>query len=480
LVPLSLEEKTKIASALHEVHLKQDDVILKQGETGNTFHILFDGTVAIIKDDKEVSTLEACQSKETAQVFGEKALLSDEKRAATVKVISPSAKCFRIGRDDFDMLMGPLKDLLAGEDNKVDNKPKSKGKAKAKGKGSADSKGKAKADAPAKKEKEAARAKVLYSELEVLGLLGCGGFGAVELVEHKTTKDCWALKAISKGYILQTGMQDSITNEKLILTMTNSDFIVKLVETYNSPQNCYFLLELALGGELYATYHRKGLHGKEEHAKFYIAGTVYAFEHCHSRHVIYRDLKPENLLLTDEGRVKLTDMGLAKFVVGSTYTTCGTPDYFCPELIQSLGHTVAVDWWTLGILTFELLSGNPPFEAESPMVTYAKAMEGIEKRGFPEKCKGSVESLISGLLKKDPADRLPMLPGGIKNIQDHAWYEGFNWTAMQNGELEVPYKPTVKSKNDMKNFHARKEDMPPQIYYNDDGSGWDKDFATSI
>jgi len=229
---------------------------------------------------------------------------------------------------------------------------------------------------------------------------------------------------------------------------------------------------------LYATYNRKGLHGSDKHAKFYVAGTVFAFEHCHQRHIIYRDLKPENLLLTAEGKIKLTDMGLAKFVIGKTFTTCGTPDYFAPEIIASTGHTNAVDWWTLGILLFELLSGRPPFESAYPMQTYSKVMKGIGKVTFPNKCSGQVESLIKGLLKREPAERLPMRPGGVANIKKAKWYEGFDFDTMFNGKLEAPYKPVVKSQKDIANFSARKEDMPRQIEYKDDKSGWDADFAT--
>jgi len=274
--------------------------------------------------------------------------------------------------------------------------------------------------------------------------------------------------------------KESILNEKMILTMTCSPFVISLVETYNSDQNVYFLLELALGGELYATYNRKGFHGREGHAKFYVAGVVYAFDHCHVRHIIYRDLKPENLLLTDTGNIKLTDMGLAKFVVGVTYTTCGTPDYFAPELVTSAGHTLAVDWWCLGVLLYEFMGGNPPFESAQPMQIYAKVIKGIDHVAFPAKCQGFVEPLIKGLLRQDPADRLAMLPGGIKNIQDHEWYSRFDWVAMEKQALEPPYKPTVSSKTDMKNFNANKEDMPPQVEYQDDRTGWDKDFATSV
>merc|ERR1719254_103036 len=324
-----------------------------------------------------------------------------------------------------------------------------------------------------------AREKILRRDLHRIGLLGCGGFGCVELFEHKVTQETYAMKGLSKGYICKTGMTDSVMNEKNILMMTNSDFVIKLFETYNGQQTMYFLLEPALGGELYATYNRKGLHGSDKHAKYYLAGVVFAFEHCHERRIIYRDLKPENLLLTEVGHIKLTDMGLAKFVIGKTYTTCGTPDYFAPELIASTGHTNAVDWWTLGILTFELMSGHPPFESAYPMQIYSKVMKGISKVPFPPKCQGPVGDLIKGLLKKEPSERLPMRPGAIKNMRDCKFYTGFNWKEFIDATLEPPYKPVVKSKKDIANFSARKEDMPKQIEYHDDGTGWDKDFATA-
>jgi len=286
------------------------------------------------------------------------------------------------------------------------------------------------------------------------------------------------MKGLSKGYIVKTGMQESVINEKNILLMTNSAFIVKLYETYNGSQTLYFLMEPALGGELYATYNRKGFHGSEKHAKFYIAGTVLAFEHLHDRHVIYRDLKPENLLLSDMGHLKLTDMGLAKFVIGKTFTTCGTPDYFAPEVISSAGHTNAVDWWMLGILLFELMSGHPPFESAYPMQIYTKVMKGISKVPLPPKCQGIVGDLIKAILKKEPSERLPMRPGGVQNLKDHRWFQEFSWDGMQNLHLEPPYKPVVKSKKDLANFKANKADMPQTIEYKDDGTGWDKDFAS--
>merc|ERR1719247_3432333 len=289
------------------------------------------------------------------------------------------------------------------------------------------------------------------------------------MVEHKVKDDVnyYALKALSKGYVLKTGMQKSVMSEKDVQLMCDSPFVVKLYECYNGEQSLYLLLELALGGELYATYNKKGLWGNEKCAKFYVAATLFAFDHLHERKIIFRDLKPENLLLNDKGQVKLTDMGLAKVVVGKTFTTCGTPDYFAPELIASKGHTEAVDWWTLGILNFELLAGHPPFESASPMQIYQKVTKGINKVQFPKACKGQVESLIKGNCHANPAERLPMKKGGTENVKKHDWYKGFDWSAMEGQTADPPYKPAIKNKKDMANFSARKEDMPPQVPYKD-------------
>jgi len=441
------EEKAALAQELTEMHFQKDTEIVRQGEQGNTFYILYEGECDIIKDGKKISSLTAKTSHEKVEFFGELALMQSDVRAATVKVTSTTARTLTLDRAKFNELLGPLQDLMS--------RPASK-------KGPDTSSWKP--------------GKIIRKDLSRIGLLGCGGFGTVEMYEHKQTGHTYAMKGLSKGYIVKTGMQESVMNEKSILMMTNSEFIIKLYETYNGSQSLYFLMELALGGELYATYNRKGLHGSEKHAKYYVSGVTFAFEHLHDRNVIYRDLKPENLLLTEHGHIKLTDMGLAKFVIGKTFTTCGTPDYFAPELISSSGHNKAVDWWTLGVLIFELMSGHPPFESAYPMQIYTKVMKGINKVVMPQKCQGATGELIKALLKNDPGERIAMKTGGVQNVKDHNFFSGFEWAKMKKLELPPPYVPVVKSKKDLANFCARKEDMPRQLEYHDPGTGWDKDF----
>jgi len=455
--PLKETEKKELAAAMNEMTFSKDELVFEQGERGTQFFLLVEGEVSVVRDGKEVTKIKATPEK--APYFGEKALLEDEPRAATIKVLSNVAKTLVVDKESFEILLGSLQELTRrGKDGTGSVKPVTPVTAAA---------------------QSASFGKIKFKDLKKLGLLGCGGFGAVEMVEDLNTGETYALKALSKGYVVKSGMQSSVISEKNVQLLCDSPFIVKLYETFNYDQSLYFLLELALGGELYATYNKKNFWGNEKCGKFYVAGTVFAFEHLHSKKIIFRDLKPENLLLNDKGHVKLTDMGLAKVVPGKTFTTCGTPDYFAPELIASKGHTLAVDWWTLGILTFELCSGHPPFESATPMQIYAKVQKGINKVIFPKKLKGNIEALVKGLCNASPSERLPMKKGGTQNIKTQAWFNGFNWEDCANFMMTAPHIPTVKGKKDIANFSPNKEDMPPQIPYKDPKTGWDKDFATS-
>jgi len=462
------EEMRAVAQALVEIHYTKDEVVFTEGQNGNCFYILFDGEVTVSEKGKEVNRLAASRKSQKASTFGEKALLDNEKRTATLTVSSKSAKMLALDRESFDLLLGPLEEVIR------------QNAAAGYGRGSLLSSAAAATKRGSMQLIEEAKTKqshLAFGDLRKLGLLGCGGFGFVFLYEHKTTKESYALKGLSKGYIVKTGMQESAINEKNILMMADSPFIIKLHQTFNEGEYLYFLLEPALGGELYAVYSKRGFHGSEKHAKFYVAAMLCAFEHLHARRIIYRDLKPENIMLKHTGQAKLTDMGLAKYVIGKTYTTCGTPDYFAPELVQSVGYTSAIDWWSLGILLFELMTGYAPFEARDTPGTYQKILKGINVVQFPPKVRGPVQYLIKALLKDDPSDRLPCKPGGTKNVTDEKWYEGFDWNKFRACKMAPPYMPpSSKGGKDLSNFDASPEDMPPQLPYQDDGSGWDKTF----
>lgn len=458
---LMTDERAALAEALVEVHYIKDEVIISQGKPGNAFYILYDGDVVVKKDDKMLTHLSANAANNNAHTFGERALIRDEPRAASIIVTSEEAHVLALTRENFEHILGPLEHIML---QATGDKPRQ-------------------TQIPAVPTpvvgSDSSACHVELADLRRIGLLGCGGFGAVSLEQHKPTGETYALKALSKGYILKMRTQKGVLREKEIMALCRSPFIIRLYKTFKTQSHLMFLLEPALGGELFAIYHKYRFHGSVSKAKFYSAAVVFSLEHLHERNVIYRDLKPENLLLDSNGYCKVTDMGLAKIVTGKTYTTCGTPDYFAPEVVQHTGMTRAVDWWTLGVLVHELLSGHAPFEAKDPMETYQKIVQGVSRVKFPYNKEGKAphaQDLVENLLKSLPTERLPMKPGGIGNLKSHRWFNNFDWNAMANLSLPAPYLPKVKNASDISNFKVHESDMPPQLPYVDPGTGWDDTF----
>lgn len=430
-----VQDKEQLAQALVETTFYKGEYIIKQGDQGQTLFILYEGEVIVEKDGAQVKQMVGRSDK--VEYFGEKALLEDEVRAASVRALSNKVKALALDRETFLAIKG------------VDDPP------------------------PLSSLNQMTYRR---DSLKSIGLLGCGGFGVVTLVKCSQTNQTFALKALSKGHVLQQKQQLSVMNEKRILRMTNSPFLVRLAATFNSQEHLLFLLEPAMGGELFTVYQRMGFHGSEHHARFYVGCVVKAFEHLHQRQILYRDLKPENLLLDSQGYCKVTDFGLAKFVIGHTYTTCGTPDYFAPEMVLGTGHNLAVDWWAVGVLAYELMMADTPFSAEDTIYVFRKVQRGIEAAPFPGN--PSWKSLVMGLCKREPSERLPMRPGGIRNIVDHEWFSSasFDWDSLERRSMRAPYLPKVKGAEDLANFDASAEDEPPDIPYVDPGTKWDRDF----
>jgi len=233
--------------------------------------------------------------------------------------------------------------------------------------------------------------------------LNHGGFGKVEVVENKTTEFTYALKTVSKGLIVSRGLQKQILMEKTAHLLCDSPFIIALHETYMDDQFLYFAMELAPGGNLATVYQEKRLHGKQSCVAYHTAAIVFAFEYMHDKNILYRDLKPENMLLDSKGRVKLADFGFAKFTIGETYTACGTTEYLAPEIIQRVGHSYAVDWWTFGIVVYELMAAMTPFKAAEPAKICQKILKGWSAVNVPYHVDPQVSELCKALLVEDPA-----------------------------------------------------------------------------
>jgi CRP-like cAMP-binding protein len=279
-------------------------------------------------------------------------------------------------------------------------------------------------------------------KLCVLGALGEGSFGRVALLENSRTHRMFAAKALSKEQIISTNTGSMVKNERNIMMLLDSDFIVRLYQSFQDPECIYFMLEPVLCGELFDVYSDKDLYGNFQFAKFYIACVTCGLEHMHDRHVIWRDLKLENCLLDDKGFVKLTDMGIAKVVIGKTYTVCGTADYFAPETLRQHGHNRSADWWACGVLLFIMCSGRSPFDAPEVQQIYKNVIKGFSKVKFPPTFPSDLTDVIKSLCRKAPEERVTMQKGGVSNLKEMPFFSGLDWEKLLARTAEAPVVPT--------------------------------------
>jgi len=448
----NLQEETliKIADVLEETTYKSGEYIVRQGAGGDTFFIIKRGRVKVTKKEENDKEEKFIRNLHKGDFFGEKALQGEEKRTANIVADDENGVvCLVIDRESFNHLIANLEDIKTRY-----------------------------VDLPERKKIIHQEFKSLkLSDMRIIATLGVGGFGRVELVQiaGDTKNRSFALKQMKKSQIVETRQQQHIMSEKEIMEESDCQFIVKLYKTFKDRKYLYMLMDSCLGGELWTILRDRG-NFDDSTTRFYTACVIEAFDYLHSRGIIYRDLKPENLLLDAEGFVKLVDFGFAKKLqVGrKTWTFCGTPEYVAPEVILNKGHDISADYWSLGVLMFELLTGTPPFTGTDPMKTYNIILKGIDAIDFPRNITGRARELIKKLCRDNSAERLGYQKGGIRDIQKHKWFDGFNWEGLRTRSLSPPIMPKIQNHLDTSNFdeYPTDNDGPPP----DDVSGWDELF----
>ncbi|KAG2466394.1 KGP2 kinase, partial [Polypterus senegalus] len=392
------DKLSKIVDCLEVEYYDTGDYIIREGEEGSTFYIIAKGKI----DPKEGMVIFPVSKRHIPKETGN--YPSDDVRSASIIADENDVECLVIDREAsscdrwspaVSLEMIQLKDKVSGFSS----------------------------TSP-------------FQNLEIIATLGVGGFGRVELVKVKNEDVTFAMKCIKKKHIVDNRQEEHIHSERKILEEACSPFVVKLYRTFKDSKYVYMLLEACLGGEIWSLLRDRGSFD-EQTAKFCVTCVTEAFDYLHQIGVVYRDLKPENLMLDSAGYIKLVDFGFAKKIDWGqkTWTFCGTPEYVAPEIILNKGHDFSVDFWSLGILVFELLTGK---------------------------------YLVFMCYRQNSTERLGNLKNGINDIKKHRQEMSSKVIQSHRIFLLQLQGPTDHSYFDN---YPPDEDIPP-----DELSGWDNDF----
>ena len=297
--------------------------------------------------------------------------------------------------------------------------------------------------------------KYTLESFQICRTIGTGSYSVVRLAVDKLTQEPVVLKIMKKSHVIVKGQIDHIENEREILSHARSPFIVKLKGTLQTPHFLLYVLEFVPGGEMfrYLSY-RMTLF--ESEVQFFGSEITVGLKYLHSIGCVYRDLKPENVLISAAGHVKLTDLGFAKRLKSEekTKTLCGTPEYLAPEVIERVGHGKEVDWWQMGILLYEMLFGATPFSDSSPYQLYENILS--KPISIPD-CVPRVKSLLTGLLQKKPENRFKE-----DEILKHEFFAGIDWDVVERLGLNPTFVPVVKGPIDTRNFDDYLDKLEPE------------------
>ncbi|KAL5537753.1 hypothetical protein UlMin_044666 [Ulmus minor] len=291
-------------------------------------------------------------------------------------------------------------------------------------------------------------------DFEVLKVVGQGAFGKVFQVRRVGTSEIYAMKVMRKDKIMEKNHAEYMKSERDILTKVDHPFIVQLRYSFQTKHRLYLVLDFINGGHLFFQLYHQGLF-REDLARLYAAEIVSAVSHLHASGVMHRDLKPENILLDPDGHVLLTDFGLAKQFDENTRSNsmCGTLEYMAPEIVRGQNHDKAADWWSVGILLYEMLTGKPPFTCGNRQKIQQKIIK--DKIKLPAFLSSEAHSLLRGLLQKDASKRLGSGPNGSEDIKHHKWFKTINWKKLDAREIRPSFIPKIAGKLCVANFEER-------------------------
>uniref|UniRef100_A0AAR2L7L7 Ribosomal protein S6 kinase n=1 Tax=Pygocentrus nattereri TaxID=42514 RepID=A0AAR2L7L7_PYGNA len=310
---------------------------------------------------------------------------------------------------------------------------------------------------------------------ELLRVLGKGGYGKVFQVRKVTgaaSGKIFAMKVLKKAMIVRNAKDTAHTKaERNILEEVKHPFIVDLIYAFQTGGKLYLILEYLSGQQLAPRFlplsrRCRGVAGRCPASlftcSFYLAEISMALGHLHQKGIIYRDLKPENIMLNSQGHVKLTDFGLCKESIHDgtvTHTFCGTIEYMAPEILMRSGHNRAVDWWSLGALMYDMLTGAPPFTGENRKKTIDKILKC--KLNLPPYLTQEARDLLKKLLKRSASSRLGAGPGDATEVQAHAFFRHINWDDLLARKVEPPFKPFLQSAEDVSQFDSKFTSQTP-------------------
>uniref|UniRef100_A0A8C7LC48 non-specific serine/threonine protein kinase n=1 Tax=Oncorhynchus kisutch TaxID=8019 RepID=A0A8C7LC48_ONCKI len=293
-------------------------------------------------------------------------------------------------------------------------------------------------------------------QFELRKVLGQGSFGKVFLVKKITGPDAgqlYAMKVLKKATLK---VRDRVRTkmERDILVEVNHPFIVRLHYAFQTEGKLYLILDFLRGGDLFTRLSKEVMF-TEEDVKFYLAELALALDHLHGLGIIYRDLKPENILLDEQGHIKLTDFGLSKESIdheNKAYSFCGTVEYMAPEVVNRRGHTLSADWWSYGVLMFEMLTGTLPFQGKDRKETMTMILKA--KLGMPQSLSQEAQSLLRNLFKRNPGNRLGAGPDGVEEIKRHFFFSTIDWNKLFRREIHPPFKPASGRPDDTVYFDS--------------------------